>query len=137
MKATDLPFVRVSERRHYEHPDGTKTAHVWDLGFAPRDGEVVKASFGEVVIEIMVPASITEETLRDAVTVQPAQGADIAFALEAVRYLQKPGENVRAETANVLTVRWPGVQATERSFPNPARVPASERPRRASRLRCA
>lgn len=108
-QASDLPLLRVFERRQYRYPAGATAADVWNLAFAPRDGDTVKAGFGEVVIEIRVPALVTEKALRDAVIVDPAEGAEIAFTHEG-------------EASNLLTVRWPGVAVMEPSFPDPACV---------------
>ena len=114
----DEPLVSVVERRTWSSQDGRSGLEEYVLARSAGDGATVRAGYGNISVEIRVPLSVAEETLRDAVKFDPARGAEIR-----VGEVASPLTGLL--TWRVLTIEWPGVESSGTGIVDPAGIAAA------------
>lgn len=116
------PLVNIVERRARSLAGGGGSSEEYPLALGANDGCSVRAGFGSVAVEIRVPVwalpAVAEGSFRDAVTFTPSEGVRTAFRHS---HSLVPG----GESWLVLTIEWPGVEASGADVVDPAEVAKS------------
>ncbi len=108
----ELPEVTASEGRDRVSADGYQG--MGGPGTGPlADGARVLIGPGDVMVDLLVPAGVTEEALRAALAFEPEP--DLAF-------VPNWSDSEGPAASSVLQVRWPGVPVTGHQFPDPLEV---------------
>ncbi len=79
------------------------------------DGALAMVGPGDVLVYLLVPVNVTEETLRAGLELEPETPASLAFTTNW-------SDGGDPTTCNVLTVRWPGLPVTGHQLPDPLKV---------------
>lgn len=104
-------YAEALERRECRYADGRTVGDELTLKRYIRDGDTITAGFGRVVLYMRVPAVTGEKELRDALGVEPSEGAEVFIAPDGQVYH--------------VTIMWPGVEASGRPLPDPVEVSSS------------